>query len=259
MNPVASQTSLTKPDEDGSTSAVAATPGGKDGDGKAVTSLAAATVAHVGAGSGGAAPEIVTGVAVGHTLGDVAGGKIQVGAAVAHTTSLQTGSGDQGNTAGAAEIGGMHRILTATPTALEVGVANGTEGWLKIRAEMTEGGQVNASLSSVTTSGQEMLHRELPALTAYLHEERVSVNAVVVQANAAAGAGPMPAGGMNPEGRGQQREQQGGGEQQQGVVNVDSDRVDGGMTYEGLSGLGQDGSLSPGMFSGGGGYLNVRA
>jgi hypothetical protein len=258
VNAAASQGPMAKPEGDGGMPAVAAATGGKDGDGKTTIPVVAATVSHAGVGGNGVASEVVPGVAVGHTPGDITGGKVQAGAVVSHAANLQ-GSGDEGGTAGASEMGGMHRVLTATPTALEVGIANGTQGWLKIRAEMTEGGQVNASLSSATTSGQEMLHRELPALTAYLHEERVSVNAVAVQTNAAAGAGPMPAGGMNPEGRGQQHEQQGGGEQRQSVVNADADRIDGGMTYEGLNGLGQDGSLSPGMFSGGGGYLNVRA
>jgi hypothetical protein len=259
VNAAASQGSTAKPEGDGGMPAVAAANGGKDGDGKAAIPVVGAAVAHAGVGGNGTASEIVPGAAVGHTPGDIAGGKVQAGAAVAHAANLQAGSRDEGGVAGASEMGGMHRVLTATPTALEVGVANGTQGWLKIRAEMTEGGQVNASLSSATSSGQEMLHRELPALTAYLHEERVSVNAVAVQTNTAAGAGPMPAGGMNPESRGQQREQQGGGEQQQSVVTLDADRVDGGMTFEGLNGLGQDGSLSSGMFSGGGGYLNVRA
>jgi hypothetical protein len=83
---------------------------------------------------------------------------------------------------------------------------------------------------------------------------------VVGQTSAAADTGSMPGGAMNPEGREQQREQQGGGEQRQGVTtDVDSGRVDSVMAYEGLNGLDQDGSLSSGIFPGGGGYLNVRA
>ena len=54
-------------------------------------------------------------------------------------------------------------------------MANGTQGWLKIRAEMTDGGVVNASVSATTSAGQEMLHRELPSLTAYLQQEQIGV------------------------------------------------------------------------------------
>jgi hypothetical protein len=261
-NAATSQTSPAKPEGDNGTPVVNGASGEKDGDGRTTSPAVAATVAHVGpgsAGNNGTASEIAPGVAIGHTSADIAGGKVQAGEAVAHAANSQAGLGEQGGATGATEIGGTHRILTATPTTLEVGVSNGTQGWLKIRAEMSESGQVNASLSSATSAGQEMLHRELPALTAYLHQERVPVNGVTVQANAAAGTGSMPAGGMNPEGRGQQREREGGGEQRQGVTNVDSDRVDGGRAYEGLNGPGQDGLLSPGIFPGGGGYLNVRA
>ena len=71
-------------------------------------------------------------------------------------------------------------LLGATPTSLEVGIANGTHGWLKIRAEM-EGGMVTASLSPGSMAGQEMLHRELPSLAAYLQEEKLGVNTLVLK------------------------------------------------------------------------------
>ncbi len=77
-----------------------------------------------------------------------------------------------------------HRTLSATPSMLEVGVANGSNGWLKIRAELTESGAVKAALSSSSASGQEMLHRELPALSGFLDQERVPVSSLVVHANA---------------------------------------------------------------------------
>ena len=70
--------------------------------------------------------------------------------------------------------------LNATPTALEIGMPHGTHGWLKVRAEM-ENGAVTASLSSGTATGREMLHRELPALTAFMHQEKLVVNALVVK------------------------------------------------------------------------------
>jgi hypothetical protein len=82
-----------------------------------------------------------------------------------------------------------HRMLLATPTSLEVGVANGSHGWLKIRAELTDGGTVNASVSAASSVGQEMLHRELPSLTAYLQSERLGVSTVVVHGAAATTVG----------------------------------------------------------------------
>ena len=72
----------------------------------------------------------------------------------------------------AASVEGAPRMLMATPTALEVGIQNGTHGWLKVRAEMVEGGVVNASMSATSSEGQEMLHRELPALTLFYRRRR---------------------------------------------------------------------------------------
>jgi hypothetical protein len=87
-----------------------------------------------------------------------------------------------------------HRTLVATPTVLEVGVPNGTQGWVKIRAEVSSEGQVNASLAAGSSASQEMLHRQLPALNAYLHSEQMTVTATVTErsfgSSAGAGGGP---------------------------------------------------------------------
>lgn len=77
-----------------------------------------------------------------------------------------------------------HRTLLATPTALEVGVQSGTQGWVRIRAEVGGDGQVSASLAANTAGGRESLHNQLPALNAFLHGE-----AVPVTASLAAGVG----------------------------------------------------------------------
>ena len=159
------------------------------------------------------------------------------------------------------EMGMSHRTLLATPMALEVGVANGTQGWLKIRAEMTDGGVVNASLSSATSAGQEMLHRELPALTAYLQDERVAVNTVVIPASAAAGSESRFAGEMDGNGGGQsqQSSDRRGGDERQGPIHGIADRGDeipAGMCWEGAD---HEGLLSAGTYAGGGSWLNVRA
>lgn len=74
------------------------------------------------------------------------------------------------------------KTLTATPTALEVGISGGSHGWLKVRAELGGDGAVHASMSASTAAGTEMLRRELPSLTSYLHQEQVGVSSVAVHA-----------------------------------------------------------------------------
>jgi hypothetical protein len=73
-----------------------------------------------------------------------------------------------------------HRTLQATPTTLEVGLPNGTQGWLKIRAEIGTNG-VQAALSSNSAAGQNLLHEQLPAINAYLQGERIHASATVVE------------------------------------------------------------------------------
>ncbi len=180
----------------------------------------------------------------------------------AHPSSVQGGLEE--NIGPGAVLDGStmsHRTLLATPTALEVGVSNSTEGWLKIRVEMADGGTVNASLSSTTSAGQEMLHRDLPTLTAYLQQERIEVAAVVVHANADVRAEPLSGGGVDQ--RGQDSPQQ--NHPQQDSRNSSG----GGFTYSGeqesarpiasLSGLGGVELLSSETYAGGGSWLSVRA
>jgi hypothetical protein len=153
---------------------------------------------------------------------------------------------------------GAPRILTAMPTSLEVGIQNGTHGWLKVRAEMTDAGVVNASVSAASSAGQEMLHRELPALTAYLQEEKVAVNAVIVHApsvgaDARSSSGTGGAGGQTP-----QRSDEGGGQDQnlrKATLNGSNET----MTYHGLLGVDEDGLLPLAGYANGGSWLSVRA
>ncbi|MEO6909319.1 MAG: hypothetical protein ABI158_00145 [Edaphobacter sp.] len=155
----------------------------------------------------------------------------------------------------------MHRTLMASPTTLEVGVPDGTHGWLKIRAAMTDGGMVNASLSVASSSGQEMLHRELSSLTAYLQSERVAVNTVVVQPPAAAGMDSFGlAGGMSGNGREQSQQSGGqGGENRQSTADAVLNRMEDGVPYNGLRGIAGDELLTSAPYLGGGSWLNVRA
>ncbi len=81
-------------------------------------------------------------------------------------------------------------LLGATSSTLEVGMPTGTHGWLKIRAEIADG-VVTASLSTRSAGAQEMLHHELPSLTAFLQEERIGGGTVVVKQTLSAYAGDM--------------------------------------------------------------------
>jgi len=74
------------------------------------------------------------------------------------------------------------KTLVATPNVLEVGVASGSHGWLRVRAEFGQAGEVAASVVASTAGAAEGLHKELPALSAYLAGERVGVNSLVVNA-----------------------------------------------------------------------------
>jgi hypothetical protein len=218
-----------------------------------------AAVIHAVSGAAGASTGTQGIVVPGNSL-DVTSARVPTGDAVAHATGLPIGPREQDG-AGllAAPPDGMPRMLAATPTSLEVGIQNGTHGWLKVRAEMAEGGLVNASVSAASPTETEMLHRELPALTAYLQAEKVAVNAVVVHAASNAGgegrsfSGADGGGGQTP-----QRSNEGDGRSQRSGDATGSD-ADAAMTYQGVNEVDGEGSLPLAAFGGGGGWLSVRA
>ncbi|MEO8736324.1 MAG: hypothetical protein ABI380_07260 [Edaphobacter sp.] len=231
--------------------------------GKTQGGVAPGTIAaplHATDAVSGAVSGMMPGVAVMH----VAVVAPQTMGVSAHAAAIQSGVGMQsgsGSNDAAGPINTTYRTLMATPTALEVGVANGTHGWLKIRAEMTEGGAVNASLSTTSSSGQELLHRELPSLTAYLHSERVVVNTVVVQQTAASGSDFRGlTGGMNGDGRGQaQQSGSQGGENRQNTAGSVMNHTERDVPYNGLSGTDGGEPLPRASYVGGGSWLSVRA
>jgi hypothetical protein len=154
---------------------------------------------------------------------------------------------------------GAPRMLTASPTELEVGIPNGIHGWLRVRAEMTDGGSVNASVSAASASGQEMLHRELHSLTAYLVEEKVAVNAVVVHVpTPPAIAQQSFAGTEDPAGQARQGANE-GKQQQQYAGDSASTKPGEGTAYGSLRDPEDDGGLQTAMFASGGNWLSVRA
>jgi len=234
---------------------------GSDGDGKIQSGQASAPgLPHVMLGGAEALSGSNPSVALhGSAQGDLTAAKPQVGEAVPHSAGLPGGMKEQGDQVGVgASIGEVPRMLTATPTSREVGVQNGMHGWLKIRAEMTEGGVVNASVSTASSTGQEMLHRELPGLTAYLVEEKVAVNAVVVHSSPATGT---DAGRSGTDGAGGQTSQRSndGEERDRNLGRAALSKSSEPMAYRSLQGVDEDESLPFTGYGSSGGWLSVRA
>lgn len=219
------------------------------------------SVAHQVTGVGGNASLAMPGIVVsGGPAGDWATTKSPITDAGARTANSLSETKEQ---AAPGVVGmpldGTPQMLTGTPTTLEVGIQNGTHGWLRVRAEMTDGGSVNASVSTASAAGQEMLHRELPSLTAYLQEEKVSVNTVVVHALPPVGVEPRSSAGMDSAG-GQTAQRGSEGEsQQQYVKGTMRDRSGEAMTYRALQEVDEEGSLQLATYATGGGWLSVRA
>ncbi len=199
-------------------------------------------------------------VVSGNTPGELAPTKLPVGDAGGHTAGLTAGSREQDGAGVVAQsMDGAPRMLAATPTSLEVGIQNGTHGWLKVRAEMTDGGVVNASVSAASSAGQEMLHRELPALTAYLQEEKVAVNAVIVHSPSAAGMDARSSSGTDGAGGQTPQKNNEGEDQHQNFGKATLNSSDGTTMYRSLHGVVEDGSLPLAAYVSGGSWLSVRA
>jgi hypothetical protein len=230
-----------------------AIPGGTDGENKpqAVRESGAALLHSMG---------VVPTAAVSGDTGELIPTKLLVGDAGGHTTGLPAGSREQDGAGVVAQLmDGAPRMLGATPTSLEVGIQNGTHGWLKVRAEVTDGGVVNASVSAASSAGQEMLHRELPALTAYLQEEKVAVNAVAVHGPSAAGTDARSSSGTDGAGGQTPQRSNGGEDQHQNLKKAALNGSGEAMPYRSLHGVDEDGSLPLAAFVSGGTWLSVQA
>jgi hypothetical protein len=184
-----------------------------------------------------------------------------ISSAATHTPALfarQWAAEDGGNehSSRSGISAGGERSLVATPSSLEVGIANGTHGWLKIRAELTDTGSVKAALASSSVAGEQMLHRELPALSNFLEQERLPVSSLVVHA-AAESSGLFA--GMDGGGAAGQQQSYGGdvdrGNQERATASVSTE------TTSSLERL-LEPQLSDSLASTGGlagGWLSVRA
>ncbi len=114
----------------------------------------------------------VNGLAL-QTVGPVSAGK---GAKVVTTPHVEGGRSEVVRAPEEAQV-----VLTAG-NVLEVGVAGGVHGWLRVRAEMSEGGEVSAQVIAASAGAAENLHKEMPAMQAYLATEQVGVSSLVVNA-----------------------------------------------------------------------------
>ena len=232
-----------------------------------VSGPAAQLVHAVSGGVEGTVGLLPEGIASGNAQADLSAVKSPAESAVAHTPGSLSGLKEQDGGAEAAHpIEATPRLLAATPTSLEVGIPNGTHGWLRVRAEIGEGGGVNASVSAASPAGQELLHRELPALTAYLQQEKVAVSAIVVHTPAAAdvrgtsgySGSSAYSGTGNTGAETSQRSSEGGEQGRYADGKAPANGTDA-IVSPVLQGVGEDGSLPLGPYAVGGGWLSVRA
>lgn len=74
---------------------------------------------------------------------------------------------------------GGPQITASGPARLDIGVFDGTHGWLRIRAELDTAGTVSASLTA-SQSAHASLRSALPEMTTYLGSEAVNVSKIAV-------------------------------------------------------------------------------
>ena len=151
------------------------------------------------------------------------------------------------------------RVFEASTGALEVGVANGTHGWLRVRAELDEGGAVVAQVTAASAAAAEGLHKEVPVISAYLAEQQVGVSSLVVhamQATAGAQDASVGAGSSTNAGDGTAGSNSGGreGARQEGTWLGGVEELP--FATMGLGFGGSAAGLSAGILNGG--WLSVR-
>jgi hypothetical protein len=216
------------------------------------------TIVHAPGALGDAGPgAIVPSVAHVHGATDINVPKLQAEGTSPQSAHPLTGNEEMNGFGEGGVSADAPHMLSATPTALEVGIQNGTHGWLKVRAEIADGGAVSASVSTASSTAQEMLHRELPALTAYLQQEKVAVSAVVIHASASPGTGIQNS--SHESGGGQAQQGGEGGQRQQRTPETGAPGTKEASGYaDSIAGI-QDEVRTTGIYSAGGGWLSVRA
>ena len=254
-------TPSTRVGSDSTKAAVSAVPDKDNSDRKLVNAGASATTSHAGAEVAGSSSGLAPGIVPAHSTAVNVLVKVQSadGGALMGSTHTSVPDHDVSGATVSPALDGGHRTLVATPTALEVGISNGSQGWLKIRAEMAGGGGVNASLSATVPSGQEMLHRELPSLTAYLQQERVAVNSVVIHAPASSGTGASSGSGMGSGNGGQPQQRGDGGSANRSPGTALSPNYVDDLGSSSVNTADANAALLVSPFAVGGSWLSVRA
>ncbi|MDQ2835549.1 MAG: hypothetical protein M3Y50_17765 [Acidobacteriota bacterium] len=200
---------------------------------------------------------LLSGVAQPHTSGILSGEMTHARESAAHgiglAAGMETPSGPQ---EGGLSIGSP-RTLAATPAALEVGIQSGAHGWVKVRAEVGEAGAVNASISSGSAVGQEMLHRDLPSITAFLQAEKVHVGTVEIYTPVPLAANDSSF-GTTADASQEHRGHDGGEQTQQNSGRPASGTVSQGAAYASVPGTADDGLHAAVSHSLDGCWLSVR-
>lgn len=152
----------------------------------------------------------------------------------------------------------VHEVVKSTATVLEVGIASGVHGGLKIRAELTNDGRINASVSSPSHSGQQMLRNELSSMTTFLRSEDIKVSSLTVREMAQTSSdGSLPGestSGMNRN----QSDQQQRGESDTSPRGMSKPDRDGFVMHDG-SEIGKDNWLIPMQYARVTSWLSVMA
>jgi hypothetical protein len=152
-----------------------------------------------------------------HPFSSASGLAIDKVGGTAHQGGLSAGHGfyDELESANGAGLGEA-KTLVSTPSVLEVGITGGAHGWLRVRAELEQTGEVTASLMASSAASADALHKQLGAMSAYLKSEVVGVSSLAVTAPEKSGgtqglgaqansANPGAAGGSGAGSSSQQR------------------------------------------------------
>jgi hypothetical protein len=164
-------------------------PGKRPAEGGDLTSAAKGS-----ASKAGVIQALVASVASLAPTGDIATPASGIGTSVAGTISLaaeaiapahlQTSSAaaePRLDMSAAGDLPGIkgHQLLASGPAQLDVGVFDGTHGWVSIRAELGASGMVSASLTA-SAAAHESLRAALPEMASYLESEAVNVSKIAV-------------------------------------------------------------------------------
>jgi hypothetical protein len=235
-----------------------------------------------------AAPEVPAVTPIGaHLSGTLAGGaesslavavpslgaiSAPVHAAAPSSASAATGktsmAPDPAQSAGTADwSGGLSdsRTLVSNANVLEVGLTGGAHGWLRVRAEMGQTGEVTASLVASNVGSAASLSHQLGAISDYLKSETVGVSSLVVTApeknsgvDVSTGSSQFAGspGGGQPQQDGRERSGTGSLPMPGQQLGLDSNVVSG---MAALAATYQGSGVPAAMLSGGsGGWVNVR-